>query len=315
MNKAGAIQKELEQSRKSNDTEDLLDSVFTEPLGLVWAKLCIKLHISANAVTVASGVFGVIGGALFFPRNIWLNLLGVLLHIFSAILDCSDGQVARLTHTSSEFGRILDGISDGFCMAAAYLAIGARLMGEPIPFTDGKLWGIWIWPLIVLTGWFCHMDQCRMADYYRNAHLFFLNGREHAEFSSTEQIAAKKKALPADASYWEKQSVTSYEGWTKKQEKNSPCLCRLMRLQMKDTEVSPSLGSDFLEASRPYIQLTNVLTVNVRAYAMYLAVLLGLPFWYLVFTCLILQPVRSFMVGKYEGIARRLTAKYYPGKE
>ena len=301
----------LELARKSNDTEDPIDRLFNDPLGMVWTNLCIKTHVSANTVTFISTFFGIIGGALFAPRNLLINLLGILLFTFSCILDSTDGQIARLTHTSSKLGRALDGISDGIRLAAAYLAIGVRLMGDNIPFTD-RPWGLLIWPILLLTGAWINMGQNQLADYYRNAHLFFLRGAEHSEFGHTELILAERRALPQGAPLWEKCYLSSLLGWTRRQEKASPRIHRLMDLLQGESDVDPALRKAFVEKSRPYIQLTNVLTTNIRLIVLYVLVLVGQPFWFLPFTFLIMELIKGFMRRTYEGIAEELTLSFFP---
>ncbi|MBQ3921200.1 MAG: CDP-alcohol phosphatidyltransferase family protein, partial [Firmicutes bacterium] len=95
---------DLAASRKSDDTEGWLDKNFHEPVALALSRVFIRLGLHPNVVTMMSMTCGVCGGALFLPRNIWLNILGVFLQIMAAILDCCDGQVARLTDQRSQLG-------------------------------------------------------------------------------------------------------------------------------------------------------------------------------------------------------------------
>lgn len=297
------IREELVSSRKSNDTEDLLDQVFTDPVGLIFAKLCIKLGITPNGVTILSGIFGIAGGVLFYFKDLGLNLLGIALQIFGNILDSSDGQVARLTHNCSRFGRVLDGVSDGLCFAAVYLALGARLMTETIPFTD-KTWGLLIWPIVFFTGLVPHLTQARMADYYRNAHLYFLGA--HSEFSHSDKVADEIGVRPEEAGFLTRLYLNFYRGFTAKQEKMSPKLHALMDRIDERGGCPAGLAESFVTQSRRYIQLTNILTFNARAYTLYLLVALGLHVWYYPFVILLMGAISGFMVRRYEAISARL---------
>ncbi len=80
-----------------------------------FVRLFIRLGISADAVTLV-GTLGVAAGALaFFPRG--ELLVGVLVITAFVFSDLIDGQMARLTGTSSKFGAFwdstLDRIGDG----------------------------------------------------------------------------------------------------------------------------------------------------------------------------------------------------------
>ncbi|HVX54471.1 phosphatidylinositol phosphate synthase [Nocardioides sp.] len=74
------------------------------------ARLLIRLHVSADAVTLV-GTIGVCVGALaFFPRG---HLLGGVIFITCFVFsDLIDGHMSRLTGTSSKFGAFLDSTLD-----------------------------------------------------------------------------------------------------------------------------------------------------------------------------------------------------------
>ena len=156
---------------------------------MLLTRFFIRIGWKPNAVTLLSLLFGVAGGVFFYPQSAWLNLVGIIFEIIAVILDCSDGQVARITNSSSQLGRFLDGMTDTANFSAVYIAIALRMMGEPIPFTDTK-WGVFAWIPIVITG-LCHARQARMADYYRGLHLNFLDPDNSANFTTSESIRAE----------------------------------------------------------------------------------------------------------------------------
>ena len=68
--------------------------------------------VSANQVTMFAIIAG-LASAFFLGYGTFTSIfIGGLLYQLSVVFDCADGQLARLKGTSSEFGRILDGISD-----------------------------------------------------------------------------------------------------------------------------------------------------------------------------------------------------------
>ena len=82
---------DIRSSRKSEETEDFLDIVFTEPVGYFFTRLFINIGFTPNMVSLLSLVIGVVGGVFFYPKDFALNLVGVLLEILSIILDATDG--------------------------------------------------------------------------------------------------------------------------------------------------------------------------------------------------------------------------------
>ena len=56
-----------------------------------------------------------------------LNLVGILLLMVGDILDCTDGQLARISGKKSRMGRILDGVAGFAWFTPIYLALIWRL--------------------------------------------------------------------------------------------------------------------------------------------------------------------------------------------
>jgi phosphatidylglycerophosphate synthase len=96
-------------SLKPLEVEEPVDVWIHRPLAHVVARACFPLGISPNAITLLSIVAGVAAGvALVWDRV----LVGGVLLFASVVLDCADGQLARMRGTSSAFGRMLDGTAD-----------------------------------------------------------------------------------------------------------------------------------------------------------------------------------------------------------
>ena len=74
-------------------------------------KIFVKKNIIPNDVTLLMIVSGLIGGSLFFINNIYIKIIGIIFIHLWYILDCSDGEVARITKKFSKFGKELDYIA------------------------------------------------------------------------------------------------------------------------------------------------------------------------------------------------------------
>jgi len=99
-------------SLKPLEVEEPIDVWVHRPPAYVLARILLPTPVSPNLVTVGSILLGCAAGAAIFARFDWhLPLAGVLI-FGSAVLDCCDGQLARLRKSSSAFGRMLDGVAD-----------------------------------------------------------------------------------------------------------------------------------------------------------------------------------------------------------
>ena len=170
----------LQASFKSKDTEEWLDVHFTRPIGLILALACKALKIHPNTITIISLLLGAASGFMFYHSDLNHNLIGILLLMVANFLDSTDGQLARLTGQKTLLGRILDGLAGDVWFFCIYFAICCRLMHDNIPFIHTE-WGIWIWILAFVAGFFFHSPQCSLADYYRQIHLLFIKGKEESE--------------------------------------------------------------------------------------------------------------------------------------
>lgn len=82
---------------------------FIEPIISKIAKLCVKLGISANAVTFLAFIIGLVGAYCLYCRN---DILAILLLWLSGLFDVIDGSVARLAKKQSLLGAQFDIVSD-----------------------------------------------------------------------------------------------------------------------------------------------------------------------------------------------------------
>ena len=309
---SGKLKAEIQAARKSDETDDPIDVLVYDPIAIHLTHFFIKIHCSANAVTLLSLLFGICGSILLYPKDLLLNLAGIACEIFAAILDCCDGQVARLTHSESRFGRILDGAVDMINYLAIYIALGFRMMDEPVPFTSpGSVFWSWrIWIVIALAI-FLHAGQARMADYYRGLHLYFLKGRSEDYHSRAKDLRAEIAVLPAGTSFFHRLCLKAYLLYTLAQEKSTPHSQQLLTLA-ESGKAREGLAAAYLDYSRKIIQVTNVLSYNLRTYTLFLFLLFKREGYFFLFVFVILEGIKLLMTARYEAIAARLCAEYAP---
>lgn len=125
------------------------------------AKACVKAHISADTITIVGTLAGVVAALTLLPFD--HLTAGALTIAVLVIFDNLDGQIARLTGTSSTWGAFLDStldrVSDGAIMSGiliwAYLwadpryqgwiligGLGALVFGSVVPYARARAEGL-----------------------------------------------------------------------------------------------------------------------------------------------------------------------------
>ena len=312
--RAQKFKEDIQASRKSSETDDPFDVFVYDPLAIRLTTLFIKMKWTPNAVTLLSLVFGVAGAVCLYPKKVPVNLLGVALIIFAAILDCSDGQVARLSHTGTPFGRFLDGAVDMANYLAIYIALGCRLAGETVSISENLTfelsWYIWI---VVVLALLCHSSQARKADYYRGLHLYFLNGSNNNYFARSKDLRRQLAALPEGSSPFRRLYLVIYLLYSGTQEKGARQTQRLLDKIDENGGVIPEwLAECYIDQSRKVIQVTNTLGFNLRTYILFLLLLFGKEIFWFLFVCVVLEGLKYAMMLRYETTAGRILAEFFP---
>ena len=114
-------------SSLKGEFEGFVDRYFNRKLSRWCTRGFIALGWSPNAVTTVATVIGFIAAAGFTFGTYVAGIGAALLFQLAAVIDCSDGEVARLTFTESPFGAWLDLALDNVVHMAIFsgIAIGA----------------------------------------------------------------------------------------------------------------------------------------------------------------------------------------------
>ena len=253
---------------------------------------------------------------LYFGASplIWLNYVGIFLIIWANTYDSADGQLARLTKQYSQIGRILDGVSGDFWAFAIYFALvfrelhfGDAWLGD---FFSGHPWVIWT---LAITAGVSHALQCAMADYYRQFHLYFLKGESGSELESTEKLDEQIKQTTG----FKRITMFFYRNYTANQERLTPAMQRLrseLRKQFGDQMAPQQFRDDFRRLSLPLMKYTNMLTFNTRTIAMFISVIIRIPWLYFAFELVVLNTMLVYMIVRHESLCRKLTNDLKAGK-
>ena len=293
------------QTLKSAETEDWVDLHIIRPFCYYCAVFFAKFDIHPNTVTIWSMIIGA-ASAWFFAQGsfhygdnitgspvlgVCYNIIAIFLLMWADVLDCTDGQLARMTGKKSRMGRILDGVAGFAWFLPIYVLLVWRfylhhdlefgwlgientqentLIATALVFVLGLISGIW-----GLAG------QQRLADYYIQVHLFFLKGEKGSELDNSKRQQEIYDQMPKDAPFVERLFQKSYIGYTEKQEKVTPQFQRLLRkLREKygsTDNVPQEVRDEFRAKSLPVIKWNGLLTFNFREFWLFLFCLLDVP--------------------------------------
>ena len=154
---------EYKSSLKGYDVEELLDIFFYRPMSFLFVKLIYSTNITPNQISIVSMLFGILTGVMFGFGTYQFFIFGAIALLISNVLDCADGQLARLKKNGTGIGRIIDGFIDYITGLSIYVGIGIGLS-----IATGNY--IYVWGITAIGG-FSRVLQNMMFDNYRNMYL------------------------------------------------------------------------------------------------------------------------------------------------
>ena len=218
---------------KSAETEDWLDLHVIRPFCYYCAVFFAKFDIHPNTVTIWSMIIGAVS-AIFFgcssfyyggTMGLVYNLIAVVLLMVADILDCTDGQLARMTGKKSRMGRILDGVAGFAWFIPIYHVLVYRFylhhdlefnfLGIADTQQNVLIATAVVYALGLIAGIAGLAGQQRLADYYIQVHLFFLKGEKGSELdNSKRQQEIYDKMTPETHTWAERYFQKSYIDYT-----------------------------------------------------------------------------------------------------
>ena len=107
----------------TSSADGLVDKVFNRPAGRPLSKLLVHTPVTPNAVSLASILIGVASALFLASGEYAVALAGALLFQLSAIVDCVDGDIARVVFKESPLGKWLDLAGDQVVHVAVFAGI------------------------------------------------------------------------------------------------------------------------------------------------------------------------------------------------
>lgn len=178
---------DYKKSLKMIEVEEVLDLTIFRPPAFLLVKLIYRTSITPNQITWLSLFFGVFGAFLITLGTATTYFFAAICFIIYNILDCSDGQLARLQKSGTLTGRIVDGSADYIVAVTSYLAIGfgfASNSNDPLLF----------WTLTVLAGMTNALHSLAL-DYFRNQFLDYALDRKSILGEELEKFEEEYKKI------------------------------------------------------------------------------------------------------------------------
>ena len=276
---------QVESTYKDKDTEEFIDIYFFRPVGYLLALTARSLKLTPNALTIIGMILGVISGHLFYYSSLTINIIGIFVKIVSNALDSADGQLARMTHTESNMGRILDGLSSHVIFTSIYLHLCFRYVHEG---NSG-----WIFAVAALVG-ICHYFQAGWGDFFRNSYLYFVRDPDADETKTLDQLRQEFKMLKWRESfvykcivYFERNYMSSLQMFTKN--------FRALRAIVENTygrEIPVWFSQEYRQTMKPMNKYYNGLTINSRQFPLFVFLLLQRPELFFLFELVVLNSSR-----------------------
>lgn len=187
---------EFKSSLKSYDVEEILDVFFYRPLSFLFVKLIYSTDITPNQISIFSMFFGLLTGVMFGFGTHQFFIFGAIALLISNVLDCADGQLARLKKNGTGIGRIIDGFIDYITGFSIFVGIG---IGLSIATGDY----LYVWGITVIGG-FSRVLQNMMFDNYRNMYMSNVYNKgsnldqEIEEYTRLQRVLNKTKGRYAE---------------------------------------------------------------------------------------------------------------------
>lgn len=116
-------------SSLKGEFEGFVDRFFNRKVSRWFTRIFLAIGLSPNVITILAALIGLIAAAGFGVGTYSAGIAAALLFQLAAVIDCCDGEVARLTFTESPFGAWLDIVMDNVVHMAIFagIAVGAYM--------------------------------------------------------------------------------------------------------------------------------------------------------------------------------------------
>lgn len=278
-----------ESIRRTSEIEEVTNLYFIHPVSNRLTLLFARVHISANAVSLTGMLFGILAGVCYYHyQDVRFVLAGFILMIGWHVMDGADGQLARLTQTQSEAGKILDGICDYVTFIAVYAGLALALSDSTGP---------WVWLLVIAAG-VCHAAQAAAYEAQRQEYEYWGNGKTSAKLAS---VAAEPQSNAGAAPsrglrHMLYRAYTGIQLWVAGGA--AEFHEKLAAIMERDAARVPLIRARYRKVFAPSVRRWSVLSANYRTIGIFIAAFFQVPQYYFVFEIVGLSAILIFLIAR-----------------
>ncbi len=185
---------EYKNSLKMVEVEEVVDLIIYRPLAFLLVISVYKTKIKPDHLTLAAMIMGLLGGCFYSFGSHLTCIVGAIFYLLFNILDCSDGQLARIKKNGSSVGRLLDGIADYIAAIAIYAGIVIGYSNNPEQPSSMVI-------LTALAG-ISIIVQESLVDYFRTRFLDIVLKRENTFYEGVAEYRNEYEILKNQKGKW-----------------------------------------------------------------------------------------------------------------
>lgn len=259
-----------ESVRRTSEIEEITNLYFIHPIAARLTVLFAKWRLTPNVVSLMGMLSGVLAALAYYHyQDLRYAIAGFLLMIIWHIMDGADGQLARLTQSQSQSGKVIDGICDYVTFIAVYVALALAL---------SRTLGSWVWLLIVVAG-ACHAIQAAAYEVQRQEYNFWGRDQKSAELPNMNQMSPR-----AGASTSQRLLDTLYGGYVRMQYRAAGVMpearTQLALILREQPQRAPAIRRRYRETFAPAVRHWSLLSANYRTLGIFIAAALKVPEYY-----------------------------------
>lgn len=265
--------------RRTYEIEDPTNLYFIHPISARLVPIFAKLGITPNAVSLTGMGCGIAAGFAYYGYSTsWCAWLGFVLMLCWHVMDGADGQLARLTKSYSELGKVLDGVCDYVTFTAVYVGLALAMSARS---------GGWVWWVVALAG-VAHALQSAVYEMQRQDYNFIGLGRQSA---SLPDMAEKPKGfvgnlhhIYAQIQIWGAGGAVAFRQ-------------KFFQLLAANPDQADKLREVYRETFAPVVRRWGILGANYRTLGLFIAAIVKLPILYFFFELFGFSAILLFLLA------------------
>jgi len=286
--------------KRTNEIEEFTNLYIIHPISSWLVPKFAALKIAPNTVSLCGMLFGIFAGIAYFHyQNPYMAAAGFLSMFMWHIMDGADGQLARLTKSYSEIGKILDGVCDYVTFISVYVGLGLILSDQ----TDTQIW------YIVLLSGALHAIQSSAYELQRGEYDFWGHGKESQGLPEIKHMIADLDGKGPLAYVMSQFHI----GYVRMQRRTSGIDSKF-RATLKDIlAANPERKDDiralYRDVFAPGVRGWSIMCANYRTIAIFIAAIAGQPIYFFWFEIAILTPILVLLVQKQRILNQLFTSR------